>query len=146
TSHNKSAVIYDWTTGRQLHVLTGHGKPVWTCTFSPSGHRLATTSADSTVRIWNVESGDLVGEPRQFSQLVNSLKYFSDGRHLVSQHNESRIFDPEFGNELGRIPIGSHGADRLAISADDRLIAGPARDGTIKIWNINTQEEEFAFH
>lgn len=146
TTHGKSVVIYDWTNGRLLNELTGHSQPVWTCIYSPNGSRLTTTGGDSHVRFWNVESGNLLGEPRQFPQLVHSLKYLSDGRLLVSQHTESRILDPESGNELERVPIGSHGADRLAISADDRLLAGTARDGTIKIWNMKTREEEYSLH
>jgi eukaryotic-like serine/threonine-protein kinase len=144
-AHNESFAIYEWPTGRQLHTLTGHAKLAWACAFNPKGDRLATTGGDSTVRIWDVESGKPVGEPRQFPQLVYSLHYFSDGRLLVSQHNESRILDSESWSELARVPAGAHGADRLAISADDRLLASPARDGTIKIWNLKSNEEELVF-
>jgi WD40 repeat protein len=144
-ANNDSFTIYEWPTGRPLHVLTGHGKIAWACAFSPKGDRLATTGGDSTVRIWDVQSGKPVGEPRPFTQLVYSLHYFSDGRLLVSQHNDSRILDSECANELARVPAFAHGADRIAISADDRLLAWPARDGTIRIWNLQTNEEELVF-
>lgn len=143
-THDNSVVIYDWATGRRLHSLTANAKSFWACAFSPNGERLATAGLDSTVRMWDVQSGKPVGEPRQFHQQVNSLHYFSDGRLLASQHNESRILDPESGVELARVPAGSHGADRMAISPDDQLVAWPARDGTIKVWNLKTNEEEFA--
>jgi eukaryotic-like serine/threonine-protein kinase len=143
-THDNSVVIYDWATGRRLHTLTANAKSFWACAFSPNGERLATTGLDSTVRFWDVQSGKPVGEPQHFPQHVNSLHYFSDGRLLASQLNESRILDPESGVELARIPAGSHGADRMAISPDDRLVAWPARDGTIKVWNLKTNEEEFA--
>jgi WD40 repeat protein len=143
-AEDDSTAIYEWPTGRRLHTLTGHSKPVWACAFSPNGQQLATTGGDSTVRIWDVRTGKPVGEPRPFPQLIYSLQYLSDGRLLVSQHNESLILDPESGDELARVPAGTHGADRLAISADDRLLACPARDGTIKIWNLKTHQEEFA--
>jgi WD40 repeat protein len=143
--HNDSTVIYDWPSGRRLHELIGHTKTVLTCAFHPNSDRLATSSADSTVRFWDVRSGKSLGEPRTFPQLVHSLRYFSDGRLLVSQHNDSRILDSESGDELTRLPGGSHGADRIAISPDDQLVAWPARDGTIKVWKLKTNEEEFAF-
>uniref|UniRef100_A0A5F8GF64 Striatin 4 n=1 Tax=Monodelphis domestica TaxID=13616 RepID=A0A5F8GF64_MONDO len=38
-------------------VLEGHGDAVWGLAFSPTSHRLASCSADGTIRIWN-PSGD----------------------------------------------------------------------------------------
>jgi WD40 repeat protein len=78
--------------------------------------------------------------------LVYSLHYLSDGRLFVSQHNYSLIIDPETGAELARTPAGCHGGDRIAISADNRMVAWPARDGTIRVWNSASNEEEFSFH
>jgi WD40 repeat protein len=141
--HDSSVPIYDWASGRRLHTLTANAKAIWACEFSPNGERLATTGLDSTVRIWDVSSGKPVGEPRRFTQQVNSLHYLGDSRLLlVSQHNESLIVDSESGAELVHIPGGSHGADRMAISPDDRLVASATPDGTIKVWNLKTHEVE----
>jgi WD40 repeat protein len=142
--HGDSVVIYDCATGQRRHTLSANSNAISACDFSPNGERLASTGPDSTVRIWNVSSGKQVGEPRHFTQQVNSLHYLGDGRLLVSQHNESLIIDSESRAEMARIPGGSHGADRMAISADDRLVASTTQDGTIRVWNLQTNEEECA--
>jgi eukaryotic-like serine/threonine-protein kinase len=143
-AHNDSVIVYELATGRHLQKFAAGGKPVSTCALSPDGKRLATAGTDSTLRIWDAQSGKPVGAPQPFPQQVNSLHYFADGRLLVSQRDESRILDPEAGAELARIPVGSHGTDRMAISPDDRLVASAAPDGTIKVWDVKTSQEEFA--
>jgi WD40 repeat protein len=43
--------IWDAATGQELGTLKGHAKQVWGLAFSPDGHRLASASADDTVKI-----------------------------------------------------------------------------------------------
>lgn len=38
------------------HVLEGHGDAVWGLAFSPTSQRLASCSADGTIRIWDPSS------------------------------------------------------------------------------------------
>lgn len=38
------------------HVLEGHGDAVWGLAFSPASQRLASCSADGTIRIWDPSS------------------------------------------------------------------------------------------
>jgi WD40 repeat protein len=56
-SGNKSDItLSDVTTGKTLRTLTGHTGEVLSLAFSLDGKRLATASADQTVRVWNVSS------------------------------------------------------------------------------------------
>jgi WD40 repeat protein len=50
-------VLWDAATGEVLRVFKGHKGAVGSCTFSPGGGRVTTTSTDSTVRVWDVASG-----------------------------------------------------------------------------------------
>ena len=45
------------TTGELLQTFTGHSGSVWSLEWSVSGDRLMTGSGDSTVRIWDAETG-----------------------------------------------------------------------------------------
>src|SRR4029077_16611376 len=49
--------LWDVASGRQERVLEGHGAPVYAVAFSLDGKRLASGGADSTVGVWDVETG-----------------------------------------------------------------------------------------
>src|SRR5574339_664414 len=56
-SRDKSAKLWDLTTGREVRSFLGHDLSVTTIAFTPDGKSLITGSIDKTVRTWNVETG-----------------------------------------------------------------------------------------
>ena len=49
--------ILDAETAREVWSLKGHAITVLDVAFSPDGHRLATSSFDRTVRLWDLTAG-----------------------------------------------------------------------------------------
>jgi WD40 repeat protein len=43
---------------KELRTLTGHGNRVWSVAFSPDGTRLVSGGDDTTIRIWDVTTGE----------------------------------------------------------------------------------------
>ena len=54
-SDDKTVKLWDVTSGECLKTLIGHGKSVWTVSFSQDGKQLASGSDDKTVKLWDVE-------------------------------------------------------------------------------------------
>jgi len=50
-------MIWDATSGRQIHVLKGHTSGVRSVHWSPDGRRLLSGAEDRTVRIWDAQTG-----------------------------------------------------------------------------------------
>jgi WD40 repeat protein len=50
-------VIREAATGQVRHALRGHGAGVTSLTVNPEGDRIASSSADGTVRLWDLETG-----------------------------------------------------------------------------------------
>ena len=52
--------------------------------FAPDGHRLASSSSDSTIRIWDLPTGRSVVTLRGHGSVVRSLDFSPDGNTLAS--------------------------------------------------------------
>ena len=63
--------------------------------FSPDGQRLATASADRTVRLWDLATGQEILKRTGHMRPVASLRLVSGGRRLigVSQDHSVRTWD-----------------------------------------------------
>jgi WD40 repeat protein/tRNA A-37 threonylcarbamoyl transferase component Bud32 len=82
--------LHDASTGDRFRNLHGHAMRVWSLAFSPNGERLATASADRTVKIWNLSSEN----PRSLAiEKFGSrcLDVTPDGRRLVTGHENGAI-------------------------------------------------------
>ena len=65
-------------------VLRGHNGQIHALAFSPDGQRLASGSADHTVRLWDPHSGMAAATLHDHSYLVRCVAWSSDGTQLVS--------------------------------------------------------------
>ena len=84
-----------WTTSRTLE---GHRSFVRSVVFSPDGTKLASTSNDDTLRLWDVETGAAIGSAlKGHTSDVNSVVFSPDGSKLASASydNTVRLWDVE---------------------------------------------------
>src|SRR5258706_6995 len=97
---------------------TGHTRPIQSMCYSPDGTRVVSGSDDKTIRIWDAESGTVIGEPLTgHTQEVNSVAYSPNGRHIISGSDDStiRIWDAETGTAVGN-PLEGHARPVLSIA------------------------------
>src|SRR5258706_3123509 len=89
---------------------TGHPGVVRSLSYSPNGAHVVTGSYDTTIRIWDAESGAVVGEPLTgHTGRVDSVAYSPDGRHIISGSRDRtiRIWDAMTGAAVGN-PLEGH--------------------------------------
>jgi WD40 repeat protein len=84
TTRGKVAQLWDASTGKLLHTLTGHRSLVDDAEFSPTGSELVTVSYDHTGRVWNVRSGRLLHVLVGHFFPVYSGSYSPDGHWIVT--------------------------------------------------------------
>lgn len=123
-----------------LEVFRGHKDFVNSVAYHPDGHFIASGAKDHTVRIWDVQTGQLMHCLTEHEKPVNSVVYSPDGRFLASASNDKtiRIWDAQT-NQLVHCLLG-HEAEVMCAtySPDGQFLASGADDKTVRIWDTKT--------
>jgi translation initiation factor 3 subunit I len=82
---SKDKIVCAWWTanGERLGTYNGHLGAVWTVDVSPNTVLLATGSADNSVRLWNVKTGECV-KVWEFPTAVKRVEFSPDGSQLLA--------------------------------------------------------------
>ncbi|KAG8795687.1 hypothetical protein FRC12_011296 [Ceratobasidium sp. 428] len=121
----------------------GHHDEITALAYSPDGAYLVSGSEDCTLRIWDVRTGRMVGQPFDSSHTggIQSVSFSPDGTRVVSGSFDQtiRIWDVDTRRMLGT-PFLRHTSliTSVAYSPDGTHIASSSSDKTIRIWDAHT--------
>ncbi|MFO0888126.1 MAG: serine/threonine-protein kinase [Isosphaeraceae bacterium] len=110
--------------------------------FSPDGHRLASSCGDGTVKVWDLATGAVMRTIPTGADFVYAVAFHPDGTHLASTGADGKlkVWDLSDGREvfaedgyLGlHYPYGT--ACSVAFSSDGRRLAS-GKDGAVNLWD-----------
>jgi WD40 repeat protein len=134
TTNAREADLWDATTGRRLHRLTGHRSLVTDAEFSPSSTLLVTASDDHDSRIWDVGSGRLLHVLRGHFFPVRTASFSPNGRWIVTASQfTSGLWDAVSGQLVLYLQGHTRPLTGATFSPDGNLILTGSDDGTARI-------------
>ena len=74
-----------------LRTLRGHTQRIGRIAWSPDGRLLASPSADQTIRLWDVETGECLRTLRGHTDTVDSVAFDPSGGMLASGSHDCTV-------------------------------------------------------
>jgi WD40 repeat protein len=118
--------------------LLGHRDIVTSVAWSPDGH-LASASADGTIIIWDLVSGQPVQTLRNNKCSVQSVAWSIGGKLASAACDNVVIWDLTSGQPAQTLHGDSDGINNLVWLPDGRLVANGGR-GYILIWDLTSDQ------
>jgi WD40 repeat protein len=130
---------------RCVRILNGHSASVNAVAIDPQGNILASASDDKTIKLWNLQTGELIHTFFGHSAAVDAVAISPDGRMLVSGSFDRKVIEwkldkkamiREFYSDFGSPYSHRYGSVYgVAFSCDGGAIASASGDKSIKLWN-----------
>ncbi|CRG88217.1 Eukaryotic translation initiation factor 3 subunit I [Talaromyces islandicus] len=157
----KDKVLCVWysANGERLGTYQGHQGAIWTVDVSPNTVLAATGSADNSVRLWNIKTGECV-KVWEFPTAVKRVEFSPDGSRLLAVTEKRMgflgtivVFDVRYGDGEGNNLNDQTDEPSLKITCEDskatvagwsylsKFIIAGHEDGTVSQYDAKTGEQ-----
>lgn len=122
-------------------ILEHHGE-VPAVAISPDGKLLLTGGRVSAPRLWNMRSGEPVGEPLPHAGEIRAVAFSADGVLMATASTDktARVWEVASGKPVGKPLTHNHWVQAVAFSPDDKTVMTGSADGTARLWIAATGE------
>lgn len=129
-----------WGLGGFPSTYEKHSSKVVSVAFSSDASLLASGSDDSTVKVWDTETGRCLHTLTGHSLRVNTVALSPNSSRLASGSSVGtiRIWDPVTGRCLHTLNEHTKRVNMVAFSPDSSQLASGSKDNTVKVWDTET--------
>lgn len=144
-SKDKTLRVWDLN-GNLLKELKGHKREVMAVAFSHDGQRIASGSADGTVKEWNVVTGGEIRSIKAHSGWVRTVAFSQNSALIASGGDDGKIniWNSTTGELKNTIIAHGKWLEHLSFSPDGKYIASGGHDNLLVIVNANSGQIVFS--
>jgi len=123
-----------------LRTLEGHTHYVPGVAVTADGRRAVSTSADKTLKVWDLETGLALGTLEGHSAYVLGVAVTADGKRAVSASEDKtlKVWDLETARTLRTLTGHSASVSSVAVTRDGKRAVSASQDRTLKVWDLET--------
>jgi WD40 repeat protein len=129
--------------GHLIQTLRGHFARVNTVTVSSNGKIAISGSNDSSIRVWDLESGREVRILRGHNDPVSAVALASDCKKVISGSwdNTLKVWDLKSGQQIQTLRGHTRRVNAIAVSCDGEKAISGSWDNTLKVWDLKSGQE-----
>jgi WD40 repeat protein len=145
-SGDRTARLWDATTGQEILALRGHEDGVSSAYFSPDGTRILTASSDRTARLWDATTGQEILALRGHDGSLYDASFSPDEARIVTASDDrtARLWDATIGQEILSLRGHEDSVSSAYFSPDGARILTASSDRTARLWDATTGQEVLA--
>jgi len=137
SSVDKTVIVWDYATGREIVKFAGTDYGVVSCEFSAKADKVYSAGWDGKIREWSLETFNQTAVWDGFDNGINSLGVFPDVKKIAIIGNAGimKIINTKDGSVDKEVEVSKAACYSLAIGHKGKIIATGDIDGVLKIFN-----------
>ncbi len=132
-----------WQCLSTLTVYSGALSSVNALAISPDGNIIASGDNDKNIRLWDLNTKEILASLSRHSQAVKSVAFSPDGKILATASDDKtiKLWDINTLKEICTLLGHSRAVKSVVFSPDGQILASGSWDKTVKLWDVNTGRE-----
>jgi WD40 repeat protein/tetratricopeptide (TPR) repeat protein len=140
---DKTLILWDRATRKELARFEGHTGFVFALAFSPDGRQVVSGGSDRVVRLWDVVGAKELRRFKGHTGDIWGIAFAQKGPRAASAGTDGtvRLWDTDSGKELRRFLGHTGTVAGIAFSPDGRHLLSSGYDRTVRLWEAETGQE-----